>query len=217
MDNINRALDALHSLDPGCDRGRWVRIGMAAKAAGIDFDTFDSWSSNGGNYVSTKDCASTWNSFKGSGISAATLFRMALDAGWQDPAKRERMNGYNGHAKAQEPPKATRKPEDKPKGSSFNFEAVWSESEAAGDDHPYIAKKLGLSIGLRTYRGCARISKESISGALLVPAYDAAGVLQTFQAILPSGSKLNAPRPLRPGVQAPAETARGVLIPWPGE
>ena len=40
-----RARRALNSIDPGIDRNAWVRVGMAAKAAGLDFDDWHDWSS----------------------------------------------------------------------------------------------------------------------------------------------------------------------------
>lgn len=44
MDDITRALSALHAIDPGCRREQWVRTAMAAKAAGLEFDDFHQWS-----------------------------------------------------------------------------------------------------------------------------------------------------------------------------
>jgi hypothetical protein len=39
-----RALDALAALDAGMKREPWVRIAMAAKAAGLDLGDFTEWS-----------------------------------------------------------------------------------------------------------------------------------------------------------------------------
>jgi hypothetical protein len=41
---IERARSALWSLDAGTDRDTWVKNGMAAKAAGLDFGDFHDWS-----------------------------------------------------------------------------------------------------------------------------------------------------------------------------
>ena len=49
---LERAIDALFHLDPGCPREEWVRIAMAAKAAGVPFSDFHEWSSSASNYVS---------------------------------------------------------------------------------------------------------------------------------------------------------------------
>ncbi len=48
---IKRARSALWSLDAGTDRDTWVKTGMAAKAAGLDFDTWHDWSATAGNYT----------------------------------------------------------------------------------------------------------------------------------------------------------------------
>lgn len=47
---FDRARSALHALDPGAERAEWVRAGMAAKAAGLDFGDFHDWSAGAGNY-----------------------------------------------------------------------------------------------------------------------------------------------------------------------
>ena len=39
--DLDRARDALKACDPACDRDEWLRLAMAAKAAGVDLDTFD--------------------------------------------------------------------------------------------------------------------------------------------------------------------------------
>lgn len=62
MDEPARALSALQALDPGCDREQWVRIGMAAKAAGLPLDEFTDWSSSAASYAGERDCAQVWRS-----------------------------------------------------------------------------------------------------------------------------------------------------------
>ena len=186
MKELDRARDALHAIDAGCDRDTWVRAGMACKAAGLAESDFEDWSRGASNFKSERDCRDTWRSFKANGgIGAGTLFAMARDAGWGET--------LNGHARPQATRKAPRKAEDKTRHPPLNFAAVWADAEPAPDYHDYIGAKLGLSIGLRVYRGDEKINRESIDGALLVPAYDGTGSLMTWQAILPSGRKLNAP------------------------
>ncbi|MCF8210020.1 MAG: PriCT-2 domain-containing protein [Rhodoferax sp.] len=43
---LDRARDALQSLDPNCDRATWVKTSMTLHAAGGDFDTFNEWSAS---------------------------------------------------------------------------------------------------------------------------------------------------------------------------
>lgn len=182
MNDTDRARSALHVLDSGCPRDEWVAIGMAAKAAGLDFPDFHSWSEPAHNYRNEADCRAVWRSINETGgIGAGTLFAKAREAGW-----REHMNGHaRPHQKAQEP--------RKPNGKAADFAAVWRDSEAATHDHPYIKRKLGLADGLRVYRGDLTLNGQALDGALLVPAFDADGKLQSWQAIPPAGDKRNAP------------------------
>jgi hypothetical protein len=100
------------------------------------------------------------------------------------------MNGHSrAHQKAQEP----RKPWADGKATSFDFAAVWRDSEPATAAHPYIARKLGLPDGLRVFRGSLSISGQALDGALLVPVLDVDGNLRSWQAIPPEGKKVNAP------------------------
>jgi putative DNA primase/helicase len=85
LHNVSHAADALNFLDPGCPRDEWIKLGMAAKAAGLSFDEFYTWSKGGTNYKSEGDCRAAWKSFKDSGgISAASLFQQAIAQGWKD-------------------------------------------------------------------------------------------------------------------------------------
>ena len=64
-------------------RDEWVKIGMAYKAAGGDFEEWDTWSQNGGGYDRAAAKA-TWDSISpGGGVTAGTLFGMAKEHGWR--------------------------------------------------------------------------------------------------------------------------------------
>jgi hypothetical protein len=86
VDDIDRAVSALLAIDPGCPRDQWIKVGMAAKCAGISFDVFLAWSREAENFRDEGDCRTAWRSFDVSGsITAATLFDAALKAGWKAP------------------------------------------------------------------------------------------------------------------------------------
>lgn len=75
---------ALMTIDPDLPRDQWVQVGMALHSFDPDaVDLFDKWSAKGSKYVGT-DIASVWDSFDASedGITIATLFKHARDAGW---------------------------------------------------------------------------------------------------------------------------------------
>jgi phage/plasmid primase-like uncharacterized protein len=184
-----RARRALWSLDAGAERAEWVRAAMAAKAAGLQFDDFEQWSATAGNYAGQADCAAVWRSIKeDGGIQAGTLFAMAKEAGWQE---------HNGpqqrpHQTRQKPAQAPQRPEQG-KRPPFDVESAWQAGEPATAAHGYITRKAGSPAGLKVYRGPERIAGQALDGALMVPAWDFAGELQTVQFIPSEGKKLNAP------------------------
>ena len=89
---IERARSALWFLDAGTDRDTWVKNAMAAKAAGLDFDTWHEWCSSAPNYHNEQDCRSVWQSIRPGPVGEGSLFHAARAAGWTDdgepPAKR---------------------------------------------------------------------------------------------------------------------------------
>jgi len=97
-DDDQQVIEALHHIDPGCDRAEWVRIGLALRHQYHDepdtgLDIFDRWSAGeywaGGtpeNYV-PEHVPNQWGSFKPEGgTTIATLFYRALQSGWTPPA-----------------------------------------------------------------------------------------------------------------------------------
>jgi len=186
MHDVARAREALSYIDAGCPRQEWAVIGMAMKDAGLDVDDFIAWSRNASNFDSERDCRAAWKSFKPGKTTAATLFAKALAAGWQPPPE-------DDGKPAKKRPQAARKPEPKAERPTFDFAAVWRDSEPATAEHPYIRRKLGLPDGLRVYRGPLRLAGQALDGSLLVPALDPAGELRSWQAIpAGDGKKLNA-------------------------
>ena len=84
---------ALAALDPGMGYEKWIRVGMAVHATGGGgaFDAWDRWSSRSDKYKSAADLRAHWTSFDGGkGVTPATLFGLARDAGWKRPGKAER-------------------------------------------------------------------------------------------------------------------------------
>ena len=76
VNDLCRARNALHSIPPDLPRPEWVRAGMAAQAAGLGFDDFDTWSASAPSY-DAQACRATWRSFKANkGVGAGTLFAM---------------------------------------------------------------------------------------------------------------------------------------------
>ena len=190
-----RARSALLVLDAGCSREEWTRYAAAFKAAGGQFEDFDSWSSTAGNYAGTADCRAVWKSFReDGGIRAGTLFGAARAAGWSD--------GDTVPAASAQSPIVRQQTALAAKPSGPDPLVIWNECEPAPAEHGYIVRKGGTPDGLKVYPVDA--PPLSIAGCdmrvyLVVPAYDLqTGELLTLQFIPPgNGKKLNLPgRPM---------------------
>ena len=191
MADTAKAIDALHAIPPDLPRDEWVRVGMAAHAAGLDFDTFDAWSAGAGNYdaAASRD---VWKSIKpGKGIGPGTLYRVGAEHGWRMGEGKPQQRPMQAPRKAAEQP---RKP-----APGMSPAEVWNRCEAATAAHGYITAKAAAGVPLAGLRVVPagdplRIQGQSMAGALVVPAYGPQG-LQSLQLIPPpgAGKKMNLP------------------------
>ena len=82
---------ALAALNPDMPYQDWLAVGMALHdwgGAGA-FESWDRWSAGGSKYHE-KDCSAKWKGFQpDGGVTVATLFKMAKDAGWKRARQRE--------------------------------------------------------------------------------------------------------------------------------
>lgn len=79
MDDIR---EALKFIDPAkLSYQEWLNIGMAIKSAGFDVSLWDEWSKGDSARYDGK-CSQKWGSFKGSGITVNTIFKMAIENGF---------------------------------------------------------------------------------------------------------------------------------------
>lgn len=82
---------ALAYISPECGYDEWIHIGMAvcSELGAGAFDVWNSWSAKASKYPGRKQAEQHWKSFKpGAGVSGATLFKLAMDGGWQPPKPR---------------------------------------------------------------------------------------------------------------------------------
>ena len=178
--DIGRARDALSYIPPDLSREEWVCTGMAAQAAGLDFDAFNDWSAGAGNY-DARAARDTWKSFKpGKGVGAGTLFKLAAANGWRTG---------QGMAPTRPAP-APRKPAEPPRQLAQGMSAaeVWGRCEAASIGHPYVVEKGAAGVpldGLRVLPAgdTLRIGGEPMAGALVVPVIRPDGSLASLQFI----------------------------------
>jgi len=79
-------LDALNYIDANCDYNTWLDVGMALQheLGNSGFAIWNAWSARSSEkYNGVRDLNSKWKSFKpGGGVTLATLFMHARNAGW---------------------------------------------------------------------------------------------------------------------------------------
>ena len=169
------ALDALYSLDPSMVREQWIRVAFAAKDAGITEAEWLDWSERGSNF-DRADALSTFRNAKprAGGVTAATLFMMARDAGYR-PEQAKPGNGGNGQAHPMSPPRDKPAQVEPPPTDPL---PVWNACRTV-DVHPYLSKKAIKPHGARV----------SATGALVVPYYNRERLIQTIQTIAADGTK----------------------------
>lgn len=204
--DLDRARDALQACDPSCARDEWVRLAMAAKAAGLDLDTFDAWSAQGTNYRE-RDARAVWKSIRcADGIGPGTLFKAAAQRGWSPEGRQPRTR----------PAKAPASPAASAKAPRLGMGAaeVWQRLKPATADHAYIEAKQGTPDGLRVVPDGdpLTIAGQCMAGALVIPVAPlAGGEAVSLQFIPPpgSGKKLNLPGAPVAGVFVVGEMAPG--------
>lgn len=83
--SIEEIEDLLSWIDPGVGYDEWIKVIMAihAETGGSQegFSLADEWSSRGANYKGTKDVAGHWKSFGKSGVTGATIAKLARENG----------------------------------------------------------------------------------------------------------------------------------------
>lgn len=84
----NEVESALHAVDPSCGRETWVECGMALRSTDNPnaFILWNDWSRQSDKYPGEREIAKQWTSFTpDGGITIATLFHHAIEAGWKRP------------------------------------------------------------------------------------------------------------------------------------
>ena len=167
--DLTRARDALQHIPPDLPRELWARAGMAAQAAGLDFDDFNAWSAQAGNY-DERAARDTWRSFKpGKGIGEGTLFKMAAEHGNYG---RRRERPIQAPARPRTPVEAPREP-----SPGMGAAEVWERCKPASPSHGYILAKRGVPDGLRVVPAGdpLKVAGLPMAGALVVPVLPLAG------------------------------------------
>jgi putative DNA primase/helicase len=168
--DLDRARDALHHLDPGCCREDWHRIGRAAIAAGLSVDDLDAWSSTASNYRGERDVRAAFRTITPEGgTGPASLFYLAHAEGWKEPAAGTAPSPRKAPVRPAEPPRPPR--------PGMGAAEVLARCKPAAAEHGYIVAKQGRPEGLRVVPDGDQlhIAGQSMAGALVVPVLPLAG------------------------------------------
>lgn len=205
--DLDKASDALNAISPDLPRDSWVQVGMAAKAAGLAFEDFDSWSAAGSTYKA-RDARDTWASIRdGKGIGAGTLFKHARDAGWKP--ERQQKHAFPPTQQAQAARKVAK--------PSAKVLELWNRCKPATESHPYILAKQGRAEGLRVVPqgDPQRVSGQSVEGWLVVPVLPLGNSEPVSLVFIPppgTGKKLNLPGAPMAGVFTVGDAATSDVV-----
>lgn len=182
---MTKYIEALHKISPNLSRDEWVKTAMAAKSEGIDFNTWNDWSSYGETY-NERDARAVWHSADATGgITGGTLLFMA----GHEP--KSNTNGLTQGARNDYLQPSNAMSLDAVKKPSIDVMARFASYPDAKDNHAYIAKKQGWADGLKVVPENSKetIKGVSLAGALVIPCMDGE-VINTLQYIT-QNEKLN--------------------------
>lgn len=180
MDDLKKAEAALFAISPDIPYDEWMRVGMAAQAAGISFAVFDQWSAHGRTYEKSST-RNLWKSYDADkGIGAGTLFHIAKEHGYTAGTNKSMYRAYD-----EDPPFVAKHMAKLQANTSHNAQAIWDRSIPATQDHPYILRKNGSPEGLRVIPigDPLHIMGQSMAGALAVPVWRQDGAISSLQLI----------------------------------
>ena len=181
-------------------RDQWARVLMAVKSelGEAGFDMVDEWSRTARNY-DPQALRDTWRSIKGNGgITGATLFHLAGQHGYNGappkPPTAQELAERRRRALEAEAEKTKRHAEAAGKALK-----VWKAGQAAGADHPYLARKgvpptdtmreVGIS-QLKSILGYIPKSKgEELAGRVLAVPVKVGNTLTTCELVDQDGRK----------------------------
>ena len=120
--DIGRIRNALDHI-PADDRDTWLKIGMALKDELGDSgrSIWDDWSASCATKYNDRDQATTWRSFKRSGVTIASLFGLAIERGWQEHRNSSYTNGGGHRQNASAEPHNETEPPPVDLASTFTF------------------------------------------------------------------------------------------------
>jgi len=99
-----KAIEALNAIPAHLPRNEWVRAGMGAHAAGLDFDAFNDWSAGADNY-DARAARDVWHSFKPVKVWGLARFTVwPLKHGWRMGESKPQQRQPKAATRTIEPP-----------------------------------------------------------------------------------------------------------------
>ena len=180
---MNRAQSALQFIS-SVERATWVQMGMALQSEFGDAarDIWMDWSrqANSFNELSAR---SVWRSFRGTGVSIATLYHEARQNGWRDEGfQKPTQQQIDAQRKAMELRQSAEGRERAKAASKAAEKADWILGQCKSEQHAYLQSK-----GFPEAEGLVW-RPEQESNLLCIPMY-VAGDLCGLQMIDRSGGK----------------------------
>lgn len=209
--SVEEARRALDALDPGVPRSEWIRIGMAAKDAGLSEEDWVQWSSRAtNNFAGEKDCQQQWRAIRPGETTAGTLFHLARERGWKSDAEldQEQRERFPQSSRSAPPPaRAAAEPREDPDEEAKRSKRrqrlakLLGVATPADELHPYLVRKgvdgkglrmvrLQELIGILQYHPEGKAGKLAGDEILLAPFHDGTGAPGQVEMIDADGRKL---------------------------
>lgn len=180
---MNRAESALQFISP-IERDVWVQMGMAMQSEFGDAgrDVWMNWSRQADSFKEL-DARSVWKSFRGTGVSIATLFHEAKQNGWKDEGfQRPTQEQVNAQRAAVEERASIEGQARIRSAKEAAKKADWILSQCVEEQHAYLQSK-----GFPELPGLVWRPKQE-TNLLCIPMY-VAGNLAGLQMIDRAGAK----------------------------
>lgn len=180
---MNRTAAALQFISP-IERDVWVSMGMAIKSEfgdagrGIWMD----WSQQADSFRE-QDARAVWRSFRGTGVSIASLFHEAKANGWRDEAHQKPTPAQIEARRAEAEERASKEGRERARiAAEAAKKAEWILSQCVQEQHAYLQSK-----GFPDMQGLVWRPEQEVN-LLCIPMY-VGGKLSSLQMIDRDGNK----------------------------
>ncbi|WP_186138303.1 MULTISPECIES: VapE domain-containing protein [Burkholderia] len=131
---------------PADDRDQWCRMGMAIQSELGDagFDLWDAWSQRSDSY-NERDAKAVWKSFKGGGVTMASLFHEARAHGYRDSTPYQPIDPQEkARRDAERQVRRERDAEadvERRAAAAAIATGIWNAAKPSDGTHPYLLAK----------------------------------------------------------------------------